>query len=241
VKPLVRAAPEGVRAAWFVSDDGSTLIIEVSDKLDKVTRQRYIQQALDEHDIEPRRRSTAVPLIVGAGAGVHRAVRQHAVGTAIVSGAVVTGVAVALVLPGMFDGNQNTINQRPVTPPAAVQPTPPRSGPAQPPNPRTAQPVSGTVPASPTVSPATSSPGTPTYLVPRVRVPGGHAVRRLHPIRRLQPITGPLPMPMPLPRPLPRPLHGPLSQLRPTSCLLNLDPLIHAGAVCPGVLITRSP
>jgi hypothetical protein len=127
VKAFERDAPEGITAQWFVNDDGD-LVIEVSPKLDEVTRRRYIEQAKSEYGLD-RKRRVLIPFLPGRS-GRH-ASRARTVGIATAATVAAAGVAAAAaVVPVALNGHDNSSGHHRS---AIAAPPPSRHGPALPP------------------------------------------------------------------------------------------------------------
>lgn len=91
---------------------GETLHIWVGADLDEVTRERYIQDKLEQYGIEPRRRGLValLPPVAGHSAGYGKPVST----AAIVGGsAVAIGIAAAAIMPAVLDDNHGSASGRP--------------------------------------------------------------------------------------------------------------------------------
>lgn len=179
---VVRDAPDGIRAQWFVSDNGDVLIIEVSPQLNKFSRRQYIDAALDEYGIEPGCRRRLLPVLPVVG-GSHAAGHSNALTTTAVAGtgAVAVGIA-AVILPTVLHHSDAAAHRRPTA--AAPAPTgpatpgksarPPATSPRLPKPSGSAQPVAATVPSTSAVRTPVSVPirRVSISLAPRTRTPG---------------------------------------------------------------------
>lgn len=195
---VVRDAPDGIRAHWFVSD--GTLIIEISPDLDKFTRRQYIEQAKAEHDIESRRHGL---LLLPLARSSHTAGQTHVAATAMIvgSGALALGAAAVVILPTVLGDSHSPARHPSAAAPPPAQPAPPVR--VRPPAPAPSKPPSRPRRSGPAASPIQID--LPVHVMPvsaadPERVPGVPDVPDLHLPHPELPVSPPSHLPQPVTR-----------------------------------------